>query len=584
MLAIGAPSRHQWNGRTMSAHSVGDTGVNIADVAIDQHVAAGHGSDIALRCRRRDGSAEDLTYSQLQDLTARFATVLSDLGVGRGERVALVAGRVPLLYVAALGTLRHGAVLSPLFAAFGPEPLLQRLERSDAVVVVTTASLYRKKMAGLRGRLPALRHVLLLDGGDDEPGDGVVGLPDLLAQAIPSPAPSSTTPEDMALLHFTSGTTGMPKGAIHVHAAVAAHRATAREVLDLHRNDVYWCTADPGWVTGTSYGIIGPLANGATCIVDEGEFDARRWYRTLQDERVAVWYTAPTAIRMLMRAGDDLPGEYDLTSLRLIASVGEPLNPEAVEWGRRVLGLPIRDNWWQSETGGIMIANEPYGEVRPGSMGRPVPGVEIALARVGPDNAPLRGPDGEPELIDSPTEEGMIAIRRGWPSMFRGYLHDDERYERSFAGSWYLSGDLARRDEDGWYWFVGRADDVIKTAGHLIGPFEVESTLMEHPAVVEAGVVGVPDPVAGNLVKAFVTLHPGTEVDEELELDLLGFARRRLGPAVAPRSITVVDQLPHTRSGKIMRRLLRARELGLPEGDLSTLESDTDPAGGGAKP
>jgi len=557
--------------------------VNIAEMVVDQHVIAGHGGDIALRCRRRDGTTEDVTYAQLQDLTARFAAVLTELGVARGERVVLVAGRVPLLYVAALGTLRHGAVVSPLFAAFGPEPLRQRLDRSNAVALVTTASLYRKKVAKLRDQLPALRHVLLIDGGTSDPTEGVLDLPELLERAAPSATVADTCDDDMALLHFTSGTTGMPKGAIHVHGAVASHRATARDVLDLQRGDVYWCTADPGWVTGTSYGIIGPLANGATCIVDEGEFDARRWYGTLQDEKVAVWYTAPTAIRMLMRAGDELPGEYDLSSLRLIASVGEPLNPEAVEWGRRVLGLPIRDNWWQSETGGIMIANEPYGEVRPGSMGRPVPGVEIALARVGPDDEPVEGPEGEPELVDAADEEGMIAIRRGWPSMFRGYLHDDERYERSFLGSWYLSGDLARRDEDGWYWFVGRADDVIKTAGHLIGPFEVESTLMEHPAVVEAGVIGVPDPIAGNLVKAFVTLHPGIEVDEDLELDLLGFARRRLGPAVAPRSIAVVDQLPHTRSGKIMRRLLRARELGLPEGDLSTLESDTDPDAGGTR-
>ncbi len=551
-------------------------GMNIAHEAVDRHVLAGHGERVALRCLRRGGSVDEVTYSELQDLTARFSAVLEDLGVRRGERVVLLAGRVPLLYVAALGTLRHGAVLSPLFAAFGPEPLHQRLDRSDAAVLVTTASLYRKKVAGLRNRLPALRHVLLLDSDGDPDDEVVLGLPGRLERAHPSTTIAPTDPEDLALLHFTSGTTGMPKGAMHVHGAVAAHHATARDVLDLRPGDVFWCTADPGWVTGTSYGIIGPLTNGVTSIIDEGEFDARRWYRTLQDEKVAVWYTAPTAIRMLMRAGDALPEEYDLSSLRLIASVGEPLNPEAVEWGRRVLGLPIRDNWWQSETGGIMIANDPYGEVRPGSMGRPIRGVEIALARVGSGGDPIVGDDGDPVMIDSPDEEGMIVIRRGWASMFRGYLHDEDRYAQSFLGDWYLSGDLARRDADGWYWFVGRADDVIKTAGHLIGPFEVESTLMEHPAVVEAGVIGVPDAIAGNLVKAFVTLQSGTAAGEELELDLLGFARRRLGPAVAPRSITVVDELPHTRSGKIMRRLLRARELGLPEGDLSTLESGTD--------
>jgi acetyl-CoA synthetase len=275
----------------------------------------------------------------------------------------------------------------------------------------------------------------------------------------------------------------------------------------------------------------------------------------------------------LMKAGDDLPAEFDLSELRFIASVGEPLNPEAVLWGQRVLDHSIHDNWWQSETGGIMIANTAGSEVRPGSMGRPVPGVEVALARVDAQNEPVVGADGQPLLVDEPGQEGMIALRKGWPSMFRGYLHDPERYAKSFVGDWYLSGDLANRDADGWYWFVGRADDVIKTAGHLIGPFEVESLLMEHPAVVEAGVIGIPDEVAGNVVKAFVVLRPGEQVTEELNLELLGFARKRLGPAVAPRSIVVVDDLPHTRSGKIMRRLLRARELGLPEGDLSTLET-----------
>ena len=550
-----------------------DGGLNIAHEAVDRHVRSGRGDHVALRCLRRDGSVDDVTYAALAERTARFDAVLSQLGVGRGERVFLLAGRVPELYVAALGTLRHRAVLCPLFAAFGPEPLHQRLDRGDGVVLVTTASLYRRRVAALRDRLPALRHVLLIDGaGHDDPDAGVHDLAALLDATEAAGPIARTDPEDMALLHFTSGTTGMPKGAVHVHQAVVAHHATARFVLDLGPDDVFWCTADPGWVTGTSYGIIAPLTHGATAVVDEAEFDARRWYSTLQDQRVTVWYTAPTAIRMLMRAGDDLPGEFDLSALRLIASVGEPLNPEAVLWGQRVLDRPIRDNWWQSETGGIMIANAPTGDVRPGSMGRPVPGVEAALVRVDAGNDPIVGADGAPELIGDPDEEGMIALRRGWPSMFRDYLHDRERYERSFAGDWYLSGDLARRDPDGWFWFVGRADDVIKTAGHLIGPFEVESALMEHAAVVEAGVIGVPDEVAGNVVKAFVTLRPGTEVDDELELELRGFARTRLGAAVAPRSIEVVEHLPHTRSGKIMRRLLRARELGLPEGDLSTLE------------
>jgi acetyl-CoA synthetase len=274
-----------------------------------------------------------------------------------------------------------------------------------------------------------------------------------------------------------------------------------------------------------------------------------------------------------MRAGVELPQAHDLSSLRFIASVGEPLNPEAIWWGMSAFGQPIHDNWWQTETGGIMIANFATGQLRPGSMGRPLPGIDAALIAVDDQNEPIVGPDG-PVMVDEPGHEGMLSLRVGWPSMFRGYLNEKERYRRCFVGDWYLSGDLAERDADGWYWFVGRADDVIKTSGHLIGPFEVESVLMEHPAVAEAAVIGVPDEVAGNLVKAFVSLAPGVDWSEELRRELVGLARSRLGSAVAPRVITHDQHLPRTRSGKIMRRLLRARELGLPEGDLSTLEPD----------
>jgi acetyl-CoA synthetase len=324
-------------------------------------------------------------------------------------------------------------------------------------------------------------------------------------------------------------------------------------------------------VTGTSYGIIAPLTHGVTSVVDEADFDAERWYRILQDQQVTVWYTAPTALRMLMKAGAEVARAFDLSKLRFIASVGEPLNPEVVVWGQETFGMPVHDNWWQTETGGIMVANLAATDIRPGSMGRPLPGVEAAILARGRDGrATVR--EGAVEIIDQPDVDGELALRPGWPSMFRGYLHDDERYAKCFAGGWYLTGDVARRDADGWLWFVGRADDVIKSAGHLIGPFEVESALMEHPAVVEAGVIGVPDPVAGEVVKAFVTLRPGYRPCESVRLDLLGFARSKLGAAVAPRMITFDPHLPKTKSGKIMRRLLKARELGLPEGDVSTLE------------
>ncbi|HSC02415.1 MAG TPA: acetate--CoA ligase [Solirubrobacteraceae bacterium] len=547
--------------------------VNIAYEAVDRQAEGRLASAVALRFLSKHRSPLELTYADLKRQTDRFAGVLRSLGVERGERVFVLAGRIPELYVAALGTLKHGSVFCPLFSAFGPGPIEQRLRLGDARVLVTTTALYRRKVAELRQRLPGLEHVVVVGDRDE-----IAAMPDVedfhaLMDAAPDGYPVvATAPEDMALLHFTSGTTGTPKGAIHVHDAVVAHRETGRTVLDLHPGDVFWCTADPGWVTGTSYGIIAPLTLGATAIVDEAELEVDRWYRILQDEKVTVWYTAPTALRMLMRAGAEVAHEYDLSSLRFIASVGEPLNPEVVVWTREAYGMPAHDNWWQTETGGIMIANYRSMEVRPGSMGRPLPGIEAAIAKRDEDDKPVLARDGTLELIDDPGEHGELVLRPGWPSMFRGYLGEEERYRKCFAGGWYLTGDLVRRDRDGYFWFVGRGDDVIKSAGHLIGPFEVESALLEHAGVAEAGVIGIPDPVAGQVVKAFVTVAPGQHGDEDLRRELLAFARRRLGAAVAPRQIEFVDVVPHNRSGKVMRRLLRARELGLAEGDTSTLE------------
>jgi acetyl-CoA synthetase len=550
----------------------GGRGLNIAHEAVDRHAAGPRAGRVALRFLRRDGSVDELTFAGLAEQTNRFANVLRRLGVGAGERVFVLLGRMPELYVAALGTLKNTSVVSPLFPAFGPEPVRQRLALGDARVLVTTAALYQRKVAPIRSSLPGLAHVLVVGapGQSAAPG-GTLDFHRLLAEAAPDFEIPATDPEAMALLHFTSGTTGTPKGAVHAHQAVVAHHATAAFALDLHADDVFWCTADPGWVTGTSYGIIAPLTHGVTTIVDEGDLDAERWYGVLERERVSVWYTAPTAVRMLMRAGDDLPGKFDLSALRFVASVGEPLNPEAVRWGARVLGHAIHDNWWQTETGGIMIANFATGDIRPGSMGRPLPGIDAAILARDPEGGVLvKGDDAV--VVDRPDVEGHLALRPGWPSMFRGYLHDEERYRRCFVGGWYVSGDLARRDADGWFWFVGRGDDVIKSAGHLIGPFEVESVLMEHPAVIEAGVIGKPDPVAGEIVKAYVSLRTGYAAGDDLRRELIGFARTHLGAAVAPREIAFDQHLPKNKAGKIMRRLLRARELGLDEGDISTLE------------
>ncbi|MDI6834847.1 MAG: acetate--CoA ligase [Rhizobiaceae bacterium] len=541
-----------------------DGGLNVAHEAVDRHVADRLADKVAIRWIAKDESRHDFTYADLKDRTNRFANVLASLGIGRGERVYALLGRVPELYIAALGTLKAGAVFCPMFSQFGPEPVRARMEIGDARVLLTSAALFKRKVADWWRELPGLAHVLIIDG-DGEASQGTSDLRKLMAEASPHFEVARTMPEDMALLHFTSGTTGRPKGAVHVHEAVVAHHVTGRIALDLHPDDVFWCTADPGWVTGTSYGIISPLTNGVTMIVDEAEFDAERWYGILEAERVNVWYTAPTAIRMLMKVGAGPAKRRDLSRLRFMASVGEPLNPEAVVWGNETFGKPFHDNWWQTETGGIMIANYAAMDVKPGSMGKPLPGVTAGILE--------KTATGVRE-VTAPMTIGHLALRPGWPSMMRAYLHEEERYRKCFLDGWYLSGDLAMRDSDGYYWFVGRDDDVIKSSGHLIGPFEVESALMEHPAVAEAAVIGIPDETAGEVVKAFVALKHGYAPGEELELDLLGHARRRLGPAVAPKQIAFRTNLPKTRSGKIMRRLLKARELGLPEGDISTLESD----------
>ena len=569
-----ARARFRWSDAPSLCEGMGPGRCNIAYAAVDRHSAGGAATRTALRFvadNPGDNShaTRDLSYAELGRLSKRFTGVLRSLGISKGDRVFTIMGRIPELYITVFGALRNGSVVSPLFAAFGPEPIATRVDIGQANVIVTTRTIYQRKIAKIRDRLTSVRHIFIVD--DDRASDQVretLNFWELMDAADENAPIEPTTADDPALLHFTSGTTGTPKGAIHVHGAVAMHYITGLYALDLHPDDIYWCTADPGWVTGTSYGIISPLLHGVTCIVDQAEFDAERWYRILQDQEVSVWYTAPTGIRMLIKAGTELPAQYHFPRLRFIASVGEPLNPEAVWWGKRVLGLPIHDNWWQTETGGIMIANTPAFDIKPGSMGRPLPGVDAYIVR--------HNDDGTTEVIAEPDVEGELALKPGWPSMFRGYLHAEERYRNCFTDGLYLTGDLAKKDADGYFWFVGRKDDVIKSAGHLIGPFEVESALTDHPAVAEAAVIGMPDPTVGEVVKAFVVLKDGFVADEDLRLELLGHARKRLGAAVAPKEIEFADSLPHTSSGKIMRRLLKARELGLPEGDTSTIERPAD--------
>ena len=555
-----------WQAQAAELAGLPGGGLNLAFEAVDRHALGERREHTALRLVERNGGCRDISYAQLSLLSNRFASLLNRLGVQPGERVFMLCNRGLELYLGVLGGLKLGCVVSPLFCAFGPEPIETRLRLGEGRVLLTTEALYRRKVAAIRERLPALRHVLLYDeqGAEIEPLAGTLRLQPLLDEADEQFPVAQTTPDSPALLHFTSGTTGTPKGVLHVHGAALTHRVTGKYALDLHPDDVYWCSADPGWVTGTSYGIFAPLLLGVTSVVDSNEFDAERWYCMLEAQRITVWYTAPTAIRLLMKAGAALAHNHHFDCLRFIASVGEPLNPEAVWWGKEVLGLPIHDNWWQTETGGIMIANTVSMDIKPGSMGKPLPGVDAAIVTLNADGT----------LCFLANEEvGELALKQPWPAMFRAYLGQEARYRQCFVGDWYLSGDLVRRDADGYYWFIGRSDDVIKSAGHLIGPFEVESSLMEHPAVAEAAVIGKPDPLLGETVKAFVSLKSGFTASPQLHDELLGHGRKRLGAVVAPKELEFVAQLPHTRSGKLMRRLLKARELGLPEGDTSSLEN-----------
>jgi acetyl-CoA synthetase len=535
--------------------------INIAYEALDRHIKTPVRDKIALYWEGQSGGNERYTFYELSKLSNRFAGALRSLGVQKGDRIFTYMDRIPEQYISLLGALKVGGVIGPLFSAFGPDAVKDRLGDCEASVLITTPRLVNK-IHEILDKLPALDTIIIVNRSKTpyDLKDKEVSYEGLMDEASDDFDIEKTDKEDYAIIHYTSGTTGKPKGVIHAHEAIVGHYATARYVLDLHPEDIYWCTADPGWVTGTSYGIFGPWSNGISQVVYEGGFGAGSWYRVIEKYKITVWYTAPTAIRMLMKAGDRVVKNHDLTSLRYICSVGEPLNPEAVLWGKNIIGLPFHDNWWQTETGCIQIANYPIQDIRPGSMGRPFMAVTAAIL------------DDNCEQEVSPGQEGHLALKAGWPSMFRTYWNKKELYESRFRGEWYITGDRAKVDEDGYFWFVGRADDVINTGGHLVGPFEVESALIEHPAVAEAGIIGIPDPIAMEVIKAFVSLKDGHEPSDELMRDIKKFARKKLHAVACPRQIEFISSLPKTKSGKIMRRLLKARELGLPEGDTSTLE------------
>jgi acetyl-CoA synthetase len=535
-------------------------GLNIAHEAVDRHVAEGRGKQPALISLGRRYERRIITFAELADTSSRVAGVLRGLGLQPGDTVAVLLGRSAELYQAAHGVWKAGGVLCPLFGAFGPGPLRSRLELSRAKVLIASESLYVRKVLPSRGNLPDLERVLLIP---DE-ADGVIGdhagcgdFRALVAAAEPA-ATVATTASSPAFVHFTSGTTGTPKGAVHAHGAVLAHLVTGKQVFDLRADDVFWCTADPGWITNTVCALIVPLVGGCVSMVDEAEFDPRRWYGVLKDEKVTVWYTTPTNIRMMMRYGAALARVYRENSLRLAASVGEPLNAEAVSWGEKALGAPFLDTWWQTETGAITIANLP-GQGKPGSMGKPLPGVEAAVVTRSLSKV---------SVVDDPETVGELALKADFPSLFTAYVGDSNRYQASFADGWYLTGDLVRRDADGYFWFVGRSDDMIKSASHTVGPFEIECGLMEHPAVAEIGVVGKPDLLLREVPVAFVSLNPGFEPGDALRTELLYFGRQQLGSAIAPREVQFVETMPKTTTGKILRRALKAKALGEADEDM----------------
>ncbi len=537
--------------------------INIAWYCSDRICQMGKADKLALIYEGFGGIEKEYTFNDIRLAGNTIGAFLRKLGVVQEDRVCLFMDRIPELYLSFLGVLKIGAIVQPLFSAFGEESLHVRLENAQTRVIITQ----RKHLAKVRrilDKLPFLEHIIIVDHNESKP----------LQKSEVSFNLEETTPvEDFeifptkanspSVLHYTSGTTGQPKGVRHVHYSLISQYLTTKWILDLQDNDIYWCTADPGWVTGTSYGIIGPWSLGITqCVLNSG-FSAEAWYKFIEKHRITVWYSAPTAIRSLMKAGDEIVGKFDLSCLRHLASVGEPLNAEAVVWSEKVFNKQFLDTFWQTETGSIMITNFPGMKIKPGSMGKAFPGIETTL---------LDPKTFEP--FDKPGKIGLIAFKPGWPAMMTTYWNNNEKFKEKFKNGWYLSGDRSSIDKDGYFWFTGRDDDVINTGGHLVSPFEVESALLEHEAVSESAVVAKPDKVNMEVVKAFITLKPGFEPNDELELKIMNFIRKKLSPLAMPQDIEYMDSLPKTRSGKIMRRILHAKEWGEEIGDVSTLEDE----------
>ncbi len=530
---------------------------NIGHICTKQQCDNGLGQKIAFRWLPAKGEPSSISFAELDVQSNKFANILCSLGFTTGDILFTFLPKCPEQFFSFLGTLKNQTICGTLFSNFGDEALLDRLGDSRAKGLVTKKSSL-KKIGRIREQLPHLKYILVTDIDAHQSAD-ILSYSALMAEASAEFTTAVTAPETPSVLHYTSGSTGKPKGVLHKHGSVLMQSATAREVLQLGLDDIYWCTADQGWVTGTSYGIIGPWSLGVTQVHYGGIYDASRWFELLEKEKVTIWYSAPTALRMLMREANALFANYDLSALKHIFSVGEPLNPEVIQWSRAVLNREIYDTWFQTETGAIMITNRPDLEVRTGSMGQPVAMIEPAI--LSDDGIPVA--DGE---------QGNLCLKSNWSSMFVSYLNNDTVYQQKFIKGYYFTGDTAVKDRDGYYWFKGRNDDVINTGGHLVSPIEIESALLELEQVAESGVIGAPDALLFEKVVVFVHLHSGHEPSKELEIKLRLHISNKVSSIATPREVFFVEKVPKNKSGKIMRRVLKARYLGHDEGDTSTLE------------
>ena len=515
---------------------------NIAYTCLRKPCEVGQGGRIAYKWIHNDLTDSQYTYAAVDQASNRFAHVLKSLGIKKGERVSIYLPKSPELIECFFGILKTEAVSCILFSTFGESALYDRLSDSQTRFVVTRLSLLKRIRKALEEGPTNLQAILVTDL-EAHQDDFVLSLPRLLADA---PAefdfPAQLDAETPAFIQYTSGSTGKPKGALHVHSASTSMVASFKEVFHLEESDRYWCTADPAWITGLVYGVIAPLVTLTDQVQFGGNFNAESWLGILQKEQVNVWYTAPTALRMLMQEEEQLFRQYDYSCLKRMYSVGEPLNPEVYYWGKKVFGVEIYDNWFQSETGSIMITNQPGLAVKPGSMGKPLSYIEAFILDEQMQPAPVR-------------QQGFLCLKKGWPSMFRTYINKEDLYREKFNGDSYISGDLAYRDEEGYFWYVSRSDDVINTAGHLVGPFEVESALLEIEEVVDVAVIGVPDPILHEKIIAFLCLKKGCEWSRTLELKCRVNISNKVSTTATPQEYHLVDRIPKNKSGKILRRV-----------------------------